>query len=344
MKKLFRYPSIERYSSAIKEVTRLATFIGKDETGQPMYDDSIRKPMLTFHGTVKLHGTNSSVCWNKVDGMWVQSHNKIITPEDDNAGFAKFVESNIAVFKTLLNTLMLKNNLSVEDSTVVALYGEWAGKGINGGVGISKLEKSFFIFGAQKAELSDQEEFCQCEWLDIQGLSRIDNGIYNISDFKTFIVNIDFENPEASSKELEELTVEVEKRCPVAYSLGQDGIGEGIVWYTDYCNNRIFFKVKGDKHTVVATKNLVTTDVEKLASIKDFVDYAVTDNRLTQAINEVLDKPEEVSIRDTGNILKWMHQDISKEETETLEANNLEWKEVIKAVTQRTIELLNKRV
>ena len=57
-----------------------------------MFDISKEKPTLTFNGTIKLHGTCASICYNDYN-MWVQSRKQIITPLKDNAGFAFFVES-----------------------------------------------------------------------------------------------------------------------------------------------------------------------------------------------------------------------------------------------------------
>ena len=44
-------------------------------------------------------------------------------------------------------------------------------------------------------------------------------------------------------------------------------------------------KVKGEKHSSSKVKKLASVDVEKLNSIKDFVDYAVTESRLEQVKN-----------------------------------------------------------
>ena len=47
------------------------------------------KPVIEYRGKIKLHGTNAAVQINK-DGVFAQSRNNIITPESDNAGFARW--------------------------------------------------------------------------------------------------------------------------------------------------------------------------------------------------------------------------------------------------------------
>ncbi len=74
------FPSIEQFRNVVGSVNRQYNFVGLDENGEAIYDSSLPKPVLTFKGTVKLHGTNAGVCFNDVDGMWYQSRENIITP------------------------------------------------------------------------------------------------------------------------------------------------------------------------------------------------------------------------------------------------------------------------
>jgi hypothetical protein len=67
-------------------------------------------PTLRFTGTIKLHGTNAGIGYNNKDGVWCQSRSNIITPKNDNAGCASFVESNkdyfIDIIKKSINFLI----------------------------------------------------------------------------------------------------------------------------------------------------------------------------------------------------------------------------------------------
>jgi hypothetical protein len=79
-KKHISFPSIEKFSNIVTNINRENNFVGLDENGEAIYDPSKPKPILKFKGTVKLHGTNAGVCYNKHGGLWVQSRENIITP------------------------------------------------------------------------------------------------------------------------------------------------------------------------------------------------------------------------------------------------------------------------
>lgn len=80
MKKHTSYPKIPQFRNVVTTINRETEYTGLDKEGNAIYDKSIKKPILTFRGTVKLHGTNSGVCYNDIDGFWAQSRENIITP------------------------------------------------------------------------------------------------------------------------------------------------------------------------------------------------------------------------------------------------------------------------
>jgi alpha-acetolactate decarboxylase len=64
-------------------------------------------------------------------------------------------------------------------------------------------------------------------------------------------------------------------------------------------------------------------------SVNEFVDYSVTENRLNQAIEQVFTSNNlRTDIKNTGDFIKWIMNDVLKEETDTLVKNNLIWKDV----------------
>ena len=131
-----------------------------------------------------------------------------------------------------------------------------------------------------------------------------------------------------------ELVKNVEDNCPVGAAMGVDGIGEGIVWRCvtpSWESSKYWFKTKGDKHKVTKEKKKIPVDVEKAASIDDFVTRTVTETRCIQSIN---DQNLELTRKSTGAFLKWLGQDIIKEDKDTLEASGLSWKEVAGAVNK----------
>jgi hypothetical protein len=161
-------------------------------------------------------------------------------------------------------------------------------------------------------------------------LSEGSRNIWNIEDFKMYSITIDFNNPKGAQNELIRLTEEVEAECPVGNDFGVKGIGEGIVWtHTLKDGSRYVFKVKGEKHSSSKVKKLATVDIEKINSVKEFVTYAVTENRLNQGVEQVFTiNNKQIDIKDTGIFLKWVVSDIFKEERDTLAANNLTSKDV----------------
>jgi hypothetical protein len=88
----------------------------------------------TYRAKVKLHGTNAAVQVTPEGTLECQSRERIITPEDDNYGFARWVDSHRDAW---LQTIM--------PGTVV--FGEWAGPGVMKGVAVGKIpSKVFAVF------------------------------------------------------------------------------------------------------------------------------------------------------------------------------------------------------
>jgi hypothetical protein len=336
MIKHISYPSIDQFRNVIASINRQVTFAGLDSNGEAIYDGTILKPTITFKGTVKLHGTNAGVSYNSQEGIWAQSRENIITPQKDNAGFAFFVESNKDVFQELFDQVKTKYDIDTDIYTI-SIYGEWVGKGIQSGVAISQLEKSLFIFGLKISKPGD-ESFTSY-WLDSSFLERVDRRIYNIEKFETYSIDIDFNMPQLIQNKLGEITEAVEKECPVAKAFGFSGVGEGVVWSVEYKGINYRFKVKGEKHSVSKVKTLAAVDTEKLNSIAEFVGYAVTENRFNQAIEKVFGDRTKMDIKQMGDLIKWMVNDILKEELDTMSANGLEPKDVNKYISAKTREM-----
>lgn len=119
-------------------------------------------------------------------------------------------------------------------------------------------------------------------------------------------------------------------------------VGEGIVWACGYKGVVHRFKVKGEKHSSSKVKTLAPVDTEKIGTIKDFVEYAVTESRLNQGLEKVFPNSEPIDIKKMGNLIKWVVDDIIKEETDTLVVNGLEPKDVGKYVSTRVKEMFFK--
>ncbi len=321
--KHYNFGSIEQFRNICKQIKMEAEYQGKDAEGNAIYNPNAPKPTLTFTGTVKLHGTNAAVVYSKEHGLYAQSRERVLSIESDNAGFAFYVESNREYFTELLRSYL------VPDETVVAMYGEWVGGNIQKGVGICNIEKSFFPF------LVKFGSGHYCFPASIPSIYDKERRIYDIAWFPTFTLDIDFNHPELVQNELMRITEEVERECPVAKAFGHSGIGEGVVWTADWNGKQYRFKVKGEKHSSSKVKTLASVDTDKIESCQKFAEYAVTESRFEQALQAVFPDGN-LDVKQIGALLKWMNTDIIKEEMDTLVANNLEFKEVVKYIADAT--------
>jgi len=128
------YTSIESFRHVVKYVNK---YINKPGVVPPTY---------TYIGRVKLHGTNAGIRY--LDGKYIpQCRSRPLTIEDDNFGFAKFVDN---IPTECLDALFgevfcrFKRIKCLQDFTI---FGEWIGNGIQGNnIGIGKLDRQFVIF------------------------------------------------------------------------------------------------------------------------------------------------------------------------------------------------------
>jgi hypothetical protein len=343
MIKHYPYPKIKQFRDIVRQVKVGSEFIGKDENGQPIYNSNREKPTLRFKGSTKIHGTNAGIGIDNEGNLWCQSRENIVTVEKDNMGFAFFVESRKQDILRLFDFIITDN--AIEDYDAIVIYGEFAGKGIQKGVAISEIEKSFFIF--------DVVYYCngKARFLDIDNPNtprlwglEMPKDTYFVADIsQIYDIEIDFNNPELSQNALVELTTKVADNCPVAQHFGVSGIGEGIVWKSWFNDERIMFKVKDERHSVSQVKKLASVDIDKLNSAKDFVEYAMTENRFNQCISTLF-PDNNYSISDMPKIINWIKNDIFSEELDTMSGNNLEPKDVTKPLCDKIREMVKSNI
>jgi hypothetical protein len=318
-----KYPSIGQFRNVIRNVKAIHDYQGKDEEGKAIYQHKVNYPTLKFQGTVKLHGTNASVVKYSDGRLEFQSRERVLSLEEDNAGF--------------MATMMPKDLeflfSGFESKEYVAVYGEWCGGNIQKSVALNGLNKMFVIFGIMVDDV----------WVDLpKHLYANENCIYNILQFSTYEVEIDFNAPELVQNRIIEMTIAVEECCPVGKFFGKDGVGEGIV-FTCINDQDLKFKSKGEKHSVTKVKKLNPIDTEVMNSINEFVESAVTENRLEQGITFFNENNIEVDAKNTGQFLSWVVRDVLKEENDTIINNNLDEKKVKNAiVTKARVWFLNK--
>ena len=101
--------------------------------------------------TEKIDGTNACVIVDEDGGVYAQSRSRIITPEADNHGFAKWVKAHEDDLKAVLG--------------VGYHFGEWWGNGIQRGYGLAQGDKRFSLFNVERWKL--QEGFGSIKGLGI---------------------------------------------------------------------------------------------------------------------------------------------------------------------------------
>lgn len=349
----YSFPSIEQLRTIIKYVSDRCTRLGY---GTP-------RPSLTFHGSVKLHGTNASVVVT-ADDFYTQSRSNVITPLADNAGFAAFAHSteNKAALMALAQaarTQYFGTRDYVEEFPVkVALYGEWCGASIQKGVALNKLPKMFVLFAARLISVADEERSIWLMPWDVEAaydaVSDLPAELKCIEKFKTWSVSINMREPQEAQNELVRITAEVEAQCPVAFALGADGIGEGVVWTCVGSDSPLqiriddlVFKVKGEKHSDTKVTTTAPIDVERMASIKVLAEAVCTDHRLEKAVaflQETLHVEDVFDMVNISGFLKWVGGDVVKEELDTITENGFAVKEVTKAANELAKAWFLKRV
>ena len=320
---MISYPATEQFREIITSVTK-HPHRNTEENGKPF-------PILRFQGTVKLHGTNAAIVYQKGFGFRCQSRNTIITPDKDNAGFARYIYPFAQEFlgrQILPSSSQIKRHYDRRSSIVI--YGEWCGSNIQRNVAICGCLKMFVIF---KVRIGDAEPPL---WLDPKQWLNVwwpEKRVFNIYEFPTYAVDIDFNQPELARDRLIEITEEVERQCPVGAYFNQKGIGEGVVW-TEWAQTSglLTFKVKGKEHAVIKAVRIVEIEAEKFDALDAFVTYACTENRMRQALDYLREQQLDIEVENLDEFLDWLIADISKEEGQTISKSNLNSKNIANAV------------
>lgn len=313
-----KFTSIEQFRNVVKYVR---DYWFKEEPH--------KIPTLDFIGTVKLHGTNAGV--RRFHGKFQpQSRERILDVTSDNYGFAAFIAS---LDEGLLHRVFDQIGYHPDDD--ITIFGEWIGKGIQDSVAISELPgKQWVIFAALKNGKYASDFVMMLNVTDFH-----DVGVYNIYDAPPYRVTINFKTPEAAVAELEKFTLEVETECPWGKKFGISGLGEGIVWHAlnDGSNENLWFKTKGQKHSKSKVKTVAPVDIEKVNGIRAVVDLVLPEGRLKQGYEQaIVQNNLDFTPQNFGAYMKWIANDIIKEETDTIEGNGFEWKDVVKEVNSRS--------
>lgn len=339
------YSSIGQYRHVVEKVRRRAEYVGRNAADEPLYDIQRVKPTIAFQGTVKLHGTNAGIDFDLNEGTFrAKSRERYLTVEEDNHGFCAWMESPAG--QSELNSLLLVLRQQTIHANLAGftgicrVYGEWCGNRVNGKTGIGTLPNRWVVFGVSLDVVETLNPFdSKGVWWNLEPISKAmqrisltqaDRKLFFISDYPTFTLSIDFNEPERALDRLEELTRAVEANCPVAQAMGSQGIGEGIVWVSDTPEyGHLAFKTKGMKHKGTKNARLVQVAPEVMESLDGFAAAVLTESRLEQGYDLIRAHHGKVTEDHIGTFLKWVGQDVLKEESDTLEASGLERKQVM---------------
>lgn len=303
------------------------------------YDIEVKDTNCFFANGILVHNSAFYVCYNDNEGIWFQSRENIITPTKDNAGSAFFGEMNKDALMEIIEQVYTNNNISRE--LTVMICSEWAGKGVHKNVGITNIPKAMFIYGI-KVSQPNNDDFISY-YVDYAGYRNVEKRIFNMLDFKTYNITVDFNLPQLVQNKIVELVLEVENECPVAKALIENiepdmsMIGEGIVFSRIDNGHRQMFKAKGDKHAGASkVKTIRKVDDAKLNAILDLVDKVTPEWRLEQMLDKTFDLMNggHIERKGMGNFIKAVMNDIIKEEMIAFQEAGLELKDISKQASE----------
>jgi len=333
------------------------TMLIKIEKIEPQlcFDIEVEGTNCFFANGILAHNSNGGII-RKVGGtaedIYFQSRERVLSIESDNAGFCFWGHSIRNELNEMFNRI---EKVCPGKTGYVQVFGEWAGGNIQKGVGITGLDKFFMVFGIRISEDAECTIWEPKAVYDEVFKFEIHPSIYDKYFFKTWKLEIDFNNPALMQNELVRITDEVEKDCPLARYFKPNAemgslIGEGVVWVVDagqdcgFDASSVMFKVKGSLHSVSKVRTVASVDVEKVKSIADFVEYAVTENRLEQMFQKAQELQLEMSTKSTGAFLRLVQADVIKEEQDTMVASQIEPKDIGGQVATKSREFWFKKL
>lgn len=293
--------------------------------------------LVQYRAKVKLHGTNSAIQILADGTILTQSRSQFITPENDNAGFARWVNDN--------KHLWLDSKDGARKDVII--YGEWCGSGIQKGVAISGIGKRVFAVFAVRP-LGGAVAGTPIEdilWTEPDVLQEIVKGIPDTYVLPWYGSPIDIDWAKLPTEFVNETTTinqwveSIETNDPwVEQTFGVKGTGEGLVLYPVSEAHQgynafkdLVFKAKGEAHKNVKTAAPAQVDPAIANGIDSFVEMVLTPARLEQGVNTV----GGLDVKLTGKFVGWCLSDVEKENTDELEASGLTWNQVQKSLTDK---------
>lgn len=291
-------------------------------------------PVVCYRAKVKLHGTNAGIQIHSDGRVIAQSRTTELVNGEDNAGFAKWVESNKDKWAAIAD----------DTDEEYVIFGEWIGPGIQKGVAVSEIpKKAFAVFAAR--HLATEDDILIVEPYLLQELVKDIPDTYVLPWHNT-PVDVNWEHSAEdltlNVNAINEWVLAVEKNDPwVENIFGVKGTGEGLVFYPYSPGhqglknfNNLVFKAKGEKHKNIKTAAPAQVNAQAAANVQQFVDMVLTEARLEQGATFVGGKDGTIwfDMKLIGKFLAWIATDVQKETQDELEASGLTWDQVSKSV------------
>lgn len=351
----FKFPSIEAFRNVCFKIRRSVQ--GDDGTGNPINPD-LPLPVLTYRGTTKLHGTNASVVFNALTSeLSYQSRDRLLTLDDDLFGFMAHMTQREPRIHELMHQYMEIAVMAFDRApSRVVVFGEWAGGSIQKrDIAIRNVEKFWAVVGVRVyfGDPGDSESPEESFWLDYNDLRYVhdmEHRIFHISKFGTWSVDVDFNRANEAEKLIDEATQRIDTCCPAGAYFGVEGHGEGLVWecttpgytpndwsakYPGSSSFDLSFKSKGEKHETSKKKEMDNIDPEHEKKVQLFVIYAVSENRMQQGLDKLTrDINQPLTLKLLGPFIKWVYDDVIKEELDVALINNITAKELGRPVAE----------
>ncbi len=303
-----------------------------------MKDGSVADKVV-YGGKVKLHGTNGAVrIYN--GRVTAQKRNSDIAAQYDGFKFAEWVASTA-------NAWASKNASIVDDAVVV--FGEWAGRGIQGGSedAVEQVEpRQFFVFGVMTGGKYLAEPSTISRYVPDIPRVHVIPWLLDPTDSKTTVHFSRGSTLASFAEHVNETVEQVDAEDPYIYSLfGIKGRGEGVVMVPVSVDggdvawsqlSSLIFKAKSARHRSRRTKRPPCTVKEPPPEgIDDFVEQFVTDARCAQGVHEACDGVLEKSRLNA--FYQWVRDDVRDESEAEVRAMNVEWKVVSKHVSKAAV-------
>lgn len=299
----------------------------KNHNGRKRFHPEI-KDEISYFAKFKIHGTNAAIRIERNGDIIAQKRSSDITVDNDNCGFAAWVDS----VKHHINT----EALFLDTETAILFEGEWAGPGIQKGVAVSQLEeKTFFIFSVTTVYEDRNYRMYNTtainDFVDYAGIRSAVSNVKVIPEYTFGLdshISINFgdrKDLESKITMINDAVQEIEDCDPYIKELyGIEGVGEGLVFYPmvdsetiQYGNRSDYtFKVKGEKHAVNKMGKPARIASVVPSDLYDFVDRTVTEARLEQAVSET----NATEKGDVGKMIGWVCKDIVTECADEIEA------------------------